>query len=224
MAYTRHDFVKIGERIKNERKTMGVSLDEMSEKIENNYGYKISRQALSDIEKGKNTKAFTVDLVDIFCEMFDCDAGYLLYEYNDCKTYNNQFIHTQIGLSDMVLKRLHEFTTYHQGKIRIAVIDFFLQDIRFTYRLTDMINDYFGKYDRYETKKKIFFQEDEEQRKLEFDEFLMYTPTISRQKLKEYEDVKDATHFNVQKEFDNILEDLMKYLHNKYSDKASNTN
>lgn len=109
MAYTKHDFEKIGERIKNERKTMGISsLEEMSEKIENSYGYKISRQALSDIEKGNNTKAFTVDLVDIFCEMFDCDAAYLLCEYDDCKTYDNQFIHNQTGLSENAINYLHE--------------------------------------------------------------------------------------------------------------------
>lgn len=223
MKYKKHDFMKIGKRIKDERKTLQLSLPEMSEKIENEYGYKISRQALSDIEKGNSTRAFTVDLIDIFCEMFGCDGAYLLCEYDNCKTYNNQFIHSQTGLSDMVIKHLHEFTTYHQGKIRIAVIDYFLQDIRFTYGLTDMIDDYFSKYDRYETKKKIYFQEDEKQRKLEFDEFLTYIPVISRQKLKEYEDVKDSAHFNVQKQFDNILEDLMKELHNKYNDKTFHT-
>lgn len=109
MAYSRHDFVKIGERIKSERKTMDVSLDEMSEKIENNYGYKISRQALSDIEKGNSTKAFTVDLIDIFCEMFDCDAAYLLCGYDDCKTYNNQFIHDQTGLSKDAINKLEGY-------------------------------------------------------------------------------------------------------------------
>lgn len=113
MACTRHDFVKIGERIKSERKIIGVSLDEMSEKIENGYGYKISRQALSDIEKGNSTRAFTVDLIDIFCEMFDCDASYLLCEYGDCKTYNNQFIHDQTGLSKDAINKL----VYHNRQM-----------------------------------------------------------------------------------------------------------
>ncbi len=108
MSYTKHDFVKIGKRIKDERKILRASLDEMSEKIENNYGYKISRQALSDIEKGNSTKAFTVDLIDIFCEMFDCDAAYLLCEYNDCKTYNNQFIHNETGLSEISINYLRD--------------------------------------------------------------------------------------------------------------------
>lgn len=133
MAYSKHDFVKIGERIKSERKTMGVSLDEMSEKIENNYGYKISRQALSDIEKGNSTKAFTVDLIDIFCEMFDCDAAYLLCEYDDCKTYNNQFIHDQTGLSKDAINKLKGYN--RQMRYYIESLNILLVSVNFEHAL-----------------------------------------------------------------------------------------
>lgn len=107
MAYIRHDFEKIGKRIKDEREALGISsLDKMSEKLDNDYSYKISRQALSNIEKGHNTRAFTVDLIDIFCEMFQCDAAYLLCEYDDCKTYDKQFIHEYTGLSEEAIEQI----------------------------------------------------------------------------------------------------------------------
>ncbi len=113
MAYIRHDFEKIGKRIKDERKALGISsLDKMSEKLDNDYSYKISRQALSDIEKGRNTRAFTVDLIDIFCEMFQCDAAYLLCEYDDCKTYDKQFIHDETGLSEKAIEKVCYFNAH----------------------------------------------------------------------------------------------------------------
>ena len=87
-----------------------------------------------------------------------------------------------------------------------------------------MINDYFGKYDQYKNKEQIFLQEDKEQKKLEFKELLEYVPTVSRSKLGEYRNVRDAAHFNIQKEFDTILENLMKYLYKKYNKKAPDTN
>lgn len=172
-------------------------------------------------ESGKNEP--DIRNLKKICSALKCSSDYLL-GLDECTDKSTQFIHECTGLSEIAVKRLHEFTTYHQGEIRLAVIDFFLQDIHFAYSLTDMVNDYFGKYYRYKTNEKIFFQEDEEQRRLEFIEFLTYTSTVSRKKLKEYEDVKDAAHFNVQKEFDNILENLMKHLYDKYSDKTPDAN
>lgn len=130
MKYKKHDFMKIGKRIKDERKILQLSLPEMSEKIENEYGYKISRQALSDIEKGNSTRAFTVDLIDIFCEMFGCDGAYLLCEYDDCKTYNNQFIHDKTGLSQDAISKL----TYHNRQMHyyIESLNILLSSANFT--------------------------------------------------------------------------------------------
>ena len=131
MAYIRHDFIKIGERIKSERKILGVSsLEEMSEIIENNYGCKISRQALSRIENGKNTKAFTVDLIDIFCEMFNCDAAYLLCEYDDCKTYDNLYIHNETGLSEKAINVLQKLKKSPFGRRLLASLEILVLDIK----------------------------------------------------------------------------------------------
>ena len=181
----------------------------------------VSVDTVKNWEQGRT--APSIDTLIELCDFFECDMDYL-FGTLDCKTHDVQFIHEYIGLSEEAIKRLHGFTSYYQGKIRLAVIDFFLQDIRFSHGLTDMINDYFGKYDQYKNKEQIFLLEDKEQKKLEFKELLEYVPTVSRSKLGEYRNVRDAAHFNIQKEFDTILENLMKYLYKKYSKKAPDTN
>ena len=65
----------------------------------------ISRNTISGIENGVEGK-FSLDLLLACCKLFNCDIGYLLGEYGDCKTRDEQFILDETGLSAQSVERL----------------------------------------------------------------------------------------------------------------------
>lgn len=74
-----YSFLEISKRIRQERKKLGLSQDELCEKIH------ISRNTLSDYEVGKNLKISNMSLETLLelCRVFKCDVGYLLGEYKE---------------------------------------------------------------------------------------------------------------------------------------------
>lgn len=65
----------------------------------------IGRNKISAIENGEQSH-FTLPFLLACCKLFHCDMGYLLGEYGDCKTRDDQFIHDTTGLSELSIKRL----------------------------------------------------------------------------------------------------------------------
>jgi len=87
----------IGERIKKERKNAGLSQSVLMESI--------NRPASSYREVGKWEKGNefpTLNDLIALCNLFDCDVGYLLCEY-DCKTWETTDIQVATGLSELAL-------------------------------------------------------------------------------------------------------------------------
>lgn len=101
----KYNFKEIGLRIRTERKAAGFkSQDDLIDCLRNKYGYSISRNTLSAIEKGK-TNHYDVELLADLCELFNCEMGYLLCEY-ECKTGRNTDISAATGLSEEAIEKL----------------------------------------------------------------------------------------------------------------------
>lgn len=217
----------VGGRIQHKRHELGISRSKLYDLV-----YNIaekSSDAGSESSKEKtvfhwesNKTQLDYNTLKAMCKTLQCSSDYLL-GLDECSNKTYQFIHDETGLSEKAIKQLHKFTTYDKGKPRLFILDYFIRNVKFSLYLTDKIKDYFDKRDRYKRWEKKFLQEEEEQRNLDIFELLEYPQTISRSKLKEYENVKDAAHFQVQKDFDDILEIFIKYL-DKYNIQIPDTN
>lgn len=102
----KYNFGEIGNRIRILRKTSGKNQDDFIETL-NNYGINIGRNRLSLIENGDRNH-FSLDILLAVCEIFNCDMGYLLGEYNE-KTRELHEISAITGLSETAIKKLQVF-------------------------------------------------------------------------------------------------------------------
>lgn len=120
----KYNFKAIGLRIRAERKKAGFkSQDDLIDCLRDKYGYSISRNTLSAMESGK-TNHYDVELLADLCELFDCEMGYLLCEY-ECKTGRNTDIAAATGLSEEAIKKIQSYK--HSGMIfsKILTSDIF---------------------------------------------------------------------------------------------------
>lgn len=97
-----YDFKRIGKRIKDLRKAKGWSQDRLIDILQPKVP--IGRNTLSAIENG-NAKHFELSLLTALCEIFNCEMGHLLCEY-ECKTREATDIQTVIGLSEPAVNSL----------------------------------------------------------------------------------------------------------------------
>ena len=115
-----YNYTKIGERIKELRKEKGWNQATLIEKLSCKTA--IGRNTLSAIENG-NAKHFELTLLTAMCELFNCNIGYLLCEYDDCKTYDNQLVHDYTGLSQDTIFNLREIASVPESASK-AMYDF----------------------------------------------------------------------------------------------------
>lgn len=96
-----YDSRKIGERIRKERKEAGVNQSKFAEMLGLDAN---SRQTVMKWEKGE----IIPDIKKLFkmCEIFNCELGYLLCEY-DCKNKIAADVQTVTGLSEKAVMTLH---------------------------------------------------------------------------------------------------------------------
>ncbi len=82
MIIMEYKFGKIGKRIKEERKKKNWTQEKLIEKLSPYCS--LGRNTLSDIENGTCSN-ISLTLFSTLCkeEFFDCDMGYLLYEYDE---------------------------------------------------------------------------------------------------------------------------------------------
>lgn len=100
-----YNIKKIGERIHKLRKEMpNMTMEELASAVGG-----ITRQTVSKWEKGEGEITIN-DLVKL-CKIFNCDMGYLLCEYEECKTRDLQFIHDVTGLSEETIRILESWNT-----------------------------------------------------------------------------------------------------------------
>lgn len=136
-----YNWKNIGQRIALERKKKENSSgkpwtqDDLIEEL-GKEGCKLSRNTLSALEAGKKVR-ISLDLILCLCDIFQCDVGYLLCEYDDCKTRDNQFIHDQTGLSEKTIASL-SFLTMLQADDECSFINGFLVSPYFVTALQDI--------------------------------------------------------------------------------------
>lgn len=101
----KYDFEIIGKRIKKEYKAAGYTLDTMMDEIKSR-GIPVGRNTLSALVTGK-ANHFDCDLLFALCDMFDCEMGYLLGEY-ECKTGRETDICSETGLTEDAVHTLQQ--------------------------------------------------------------------------------------------------------------------
>ncbi len=103
----KYNTILIGERIRCERKKRGWSQEKLIEELSNTKHVNIGRNTLSRIESSftQDISGFHLDLLIALSELFDCEIGYLLGEY-DCHTGRNTDIKEETGLSDKAIDAL----------------------------------------------------------------------------------------------------------------------
>lgn len=193
--------------IKNESLSFLVNED-MRKRVET------ARSRIENHRKTDSAENIEGKWLKAYCDFFKCSADYL-FGHIDFPTHTSTDISNETGLSENAIKMLHNFTTYPQGKIRLAVIDFLLRDVRFSLSLTDMINGYYEEYYYYTSYKAKYDQEEEKERKMKQEEFFAYISDTNRAELGKRRKAMDAALFGIQNEFNRLLDDLMKRIYQK---------
>lgn len=101
----KYNYKVIGERICTERKKLGYSQLQLMAAL-NERGIPKGRNRISEIENG-TAKRFECDFLFALCDIFDCELGYLLGEY-DQKTGRETDICRETGLTANAIAYLKE--------------------------------------------------------------------------------------------------------------------
>ena len=157
-----YNFVKIGDRIRQMRKEKFGNQEDFIEAL-GEKGVPIGRNKISAIENGEQSQ-FTLPFLLACCNLFNCDMGHLLGEYN-CKTRDMQFIHDETGLSEESISLLKSGKKWGLGQENAKVIDKLLHDYRYhnidttakrSYRPILNLLDYFFKYSNSGIRKQVY--------------------------------------------------------------------
>lgn len=142
--YMKYNYVKIGERIREERKAAGhKSQKAFIEYLYDKYHYSMGRNTLSDIETGK-TNHYDCDLLYYLCDTFHCEMGYLLCEY-DCKTGRNTDIEKETGLNEKSIAILSEMLFENNASGLTDILNMLINHPYFPYMLSLLGNNSTGK-------------------------------------------------------------------------------
>lgn len=96
----RYDMNKIGLRIREERKSLGLNQTDFLDSLDMG---RYSRQFLGRWENGKELPP--LDFLIAMCNAFHCELGYLLCEH-DCKTRTVTDIQYETGLSEKAINKI----------------------------------------------------------------------------------------------------------------------
>ncbi len=119
-----YDFIKVGKRIKEERKRLPKG-ERSQEKFSETIG--ISKPTLCRIEKGQDSECFFNALLRM-CEIFDCEIGYLLCEYDTKKREYTDII-DYTGLSSYAIETLNRYkrlSEYPENCFALSMINAFI--------------------------------------------------------------------------------------------------
>lgn len=94
----------IGAKIRNARKSKGLSQEAFIGKLRNDYSFAIGRNTLIKIENGDKID-FSFDFLLYTSRICDCDIGCLLGEYEETKQ-DSHFICSTTGLSEKAVQNL----------------------------------------------------------------------------------------------------------------------
>lgn len=148
-----YDWKKIGQRIKEERKKIKLSQQELADKI-----FISSRQTIANWENG-SSKPQLEDMICL-CNLFQCELGYLLVEPDySCRTRGISYVHETTGLSEEAITNLSELFTNSSTKpndqISHEVVDLILKTENDTCLLWNMGMYIYGDYINESAKKDL---------------------------------------------------------------------
>lgn len=109
-----YDFKSIGERIRKERKELGMNQDQLASALNIS-----SRQTIAKWENGSSIPQLE-DMLNM-CNLFCCELGYLLCEH-DLKTREATDIHEKTGLSPDAIEYL-QFVNSESKRIPVDNFD-----------------------------------------------------------------------------------------------------
>lgn len=147
-----YSFEAIGKQIAKERKQRKISQDGFIELL-NQRGISIGRNRLSAIENGKDS-SFSLNELFSICDIFQCDAGFLLGEYEE-KTQDKHFIHQQTGLTETAI----DFLRPHSQDWQTGVLSLLLEEYPDFVGVLASIYEYYGYYATAEKDKATFVRE-----------------------------------------------------------------
>ena len=102
-----YNYYDIGNRIRSEREKKRWTQDDLIERLAAS-GIHIGRNTLSSIENGNIEKTRgNYRLIPVLCKLFDCDAGYLLCEYDE-RYFNIKDICAYTHLPEETIYELHD--------------------------------------------------------------------------------------------------------------------
>ena len=104
----KYNYQKIGDRIRDNRKSLEYSQDEFIRILKDEHQVRIGRNTLSNVENGNlSPEKFTMPLLIAICKIFNCDIGYLLGEYDE-NTRKEKVIQEELHLSSKAISTLKE--------------------------------------------------------------------------------------------------------------------
>lgn len=111
------NILSFGQRLKEEREAAGLSMEQLQRAIS------VSRQTISKWEKGEGSGPTIFDLLKL-CEVFGCDFGYLVGEY-EYRTRQATDIVTETGLSNDAVEIIRTMKRY-ENKKELDLISYFV--------------------------------------------------------------------------------------------------
>ena len=115
----KYNLIEIGVRLKTERKKAGFkSHDELVDYIKNHNYRGFTRQTISKWERGLEMPP--LDILCSLCELFECELGYLLCEYEtkgkktNLDNYRLALFTASDGLSECIKNIYH--ASHHEPK------------------------------------------------------------------------------------------------------------
>lgn len=222
------DKAKFAKRLRELRRERGFRrMEDFAEEYNKIYGtytpespYGGILGALKNYENPKKPELPSLERLCNICSLLKCNPSYLLCEYDECKIYDDQFIHDATGLSDYSIQQLKHFNSdqFPAGKKIIALLNWFLQDPRFTHQLTNAVSKYCDKVLAYQKGKKAYHSERFVASRLTkgniaaeiaMRESGIINPTISDQSLSALSDLKDIALLQAHQSFDSVLDCLV---------------
>lgn len=158
---SKYNYMEIGDRIRSERKKLGLSQENLIDTIKDKGKPTCGRNILSGLENGDKSafNGISLDKMLALCEELGCSLSYLLGEYS-CKNYDTEFIHQTIGLSEIAIDSLINWSknskyddhghAWARNSIH-ALDDLIKEDIWFTHDILCQIADYCYYRHSYET-------------------------------------------------------------------------
>lgn len=183
-------------------------------------GVSIGRNRLSAIENGKDS-SFSMNELFSICDIFQCDAGSLLGEYEE-KTQDKHFIHQQTGLTETAI----DFLRPHSHDWQTAILSALLEEYPDFISVLSGIGDYCRYYERLENEKNRYDNESRlirhEEKDIDVNDWkklfeLEHTRTIFKNTIENHEMYVKALRLGIYESFIAVVDKVVARQYKKHS-------